>query len=27
KVLPERLIEQEFTFQYESLDSALKAIL
>ncbi len=27
KVLPERLIEQEFPFQYESLDSALKAIL
>ena len=27
KVLPERLVEQEFPFQYESLDSALKAIL
>jgi len=27
KVLPERLIEQEFSFQYNSLDSALKAIL
>lgn len=27
KVLPERLIEQEFPFQYKSLDSALKAIL
>ena len=27
KVLPERLIEQGFPFQYKSLDSALKAIL
>ena len=27
KVLPERLREQEFPFQYKSLDSALKAIL
>lgn len=27
KVLPERLIEQEFSFQYKSLDSALKTIL
>ena len=27
KVLPERLIERKFPFQYESLDSALKAIL
>ena len=27
KVLPDRLIEQEFSFQYKSLDSALKAIL
>jgi uncharacterized protein (TIGR01777 family) len=27
KILPDRLIEQEFSFQYKSLDSALKAIL
>jgi len=27
KVLPERLVEQEFPFQYETLDSALKVIL
>lgn len=27
KVIPERLLEQKFRFQYESLDSALKAIL
>jgi len=27
KVIPERLTEQKFHFQFESLDSALKAIL